>query len=51
MSIIDYSWDFAKEEFSLDLDFFNEKEQEDTQKQDVVINELKGNLNKLPFKV
>ncbi|MCT4643167.1 MAG: SMC-Scp complex subunit ScpB [Bacteriovoracaceae bacterium] len=29
MSLIDYSWDFAKEEFSLDLDFFNEKEQED----------------------
>ena len=29
MSIIDYSWDFTKEEFSLDLDFFNEKEQED----------------------
>ncbi len=29
MSVIDYSWDFAKEEFSLDLDFFNEKEQED----------------------
>lgn len=29
MSIIDYSWDFSKEEFSLDLDFFNEKEQED----------------------
>lgn len=29
MSIIDYSWDFTKEEFNLDLDFFNEKEQED----------------------
>jgi segregation and condensation protein B len=29
MSVIDYSWDFTKEEFSLDLDFFNEKEQED----------------------
>ncbi len=29
MSIIDYSWDFSKEEFNLDLDFFNEKEQED----------------------
>lgn len=29
MSIIDYSWDFTKEEFSLDLDFFNEKDQED----------------------
>lgn len=29
MSIIDYSWDFAKEEFSLDLDYFNEQEQED----------------------
>ena len=29
MSVIDYSWDFSKEEFSLDLDFFNEKEQED----------------------
>jgi segregation and condensation protein B len=28
-SIIDYSWDFSKEEFSFDLDFFNEKEQED----------------------
>ncbi len=29
MNLIDYSWDFTKEEFSLDLDFFNEKEQED----------------------
>jgi segregation and condensation protein B len=29
MSVIDYSWDFSKEEFSLDLDFFNEKDQED----------------------
>lgn len=29
MSIIDYSWDFTKEEFNLDLDFFNEKDQED----------------------
>ena len=29
MSVIDYSWDFAKEDFDLDLDFFNEKEQED----------------------
>ncbi|MBI99797.1 MAG: SMC-Scp complex subunit ScpB [Halobacteriovoraceae bacterium] len=29
MNVIDYSWDFTKEEFSLDLDFFNEKEQED----------------------
>jgi segregation and condensation protein B len=29
MSVIDYSWDFTKEEFSLDLDFFNEKAQED----------------------
>ncbi len=29
MSMIDYSWDFSKEEFSLDLDFFNEKDQED----------------------
>ena len=29
MSVIDYSWDFTKEEFSLDLNFFNEKEQED----------------------
>lgn len=29
MNIIDYSWDFTKEEFSLDLDFFNEKDQED----------------------
>lgn len=29
MSVIDYSWDFTKEEFSLDLDFFNEKDQED----------------------
>ena len=29
MSVIDYSWDFTREEFSLDLDFFNEKEQED----------------------
>lgn len=29
MSVIDYSWDFSREEFSLDLDFFNEKEQED----------------------
>jgi segregation and condensation protein B len=29
MSVIDYSWDFTKEEFSLDLDFFNEKQQED----------------------
>ncbi len=29
MSVIDYSWDFTKEDFSLDLDFFNEKEQED----------------------
>lgn len=29
MSVIDYSWDFTKEEFSLDLDFFNQKEQED----------------------
>ncbi|MBT4791336.1 MAG: SMC-Scp complex subunit ScpB [Halobacteriovoraceae bacterium] len=29
MSVIDYSWDFSKEEFNLDLDFFNEKEQED----------------------
>ena len=29
MSVIDYSWDFSKEEFSLDLDYFNEKEQED----------------------
>ncbi|MEX1099897.1 MAG: hypothetical protein WEB87_05695, partial [Bacteriovoracaceae bacterium] len=29
MNSIDYSWDFTKEEFSLDLDFFNEKEQED----------------------
>lgn len=29
MNIIDYSWDFSKEEFSLDLDFFNEKDQED----------------------
>lgn len=28
MSVIDYSWDFSKEEFNLDLDFFNEKEQE-----------------------
>jgi segregation and condensation protein B len=28
MSVIDYSWDFSKEDFSLDLDFFNEKEQE-----------------------
>lgn len=28
-SIIDYSWDFTKEDFSLDLDYFNEKEQED----------------------
>ncbi len=27
--MIDYSWDFKKEEFSLDLDFFNEKDQED----------------------
>jgi len=29
MSIIDYNWDFSKEEFNLDLDFYNEKEQED----------------------
>lgn len=29
MSVIDYSWDFTKEEFNLDLDFFNEKDQED----------------------
>ena len=29
MSVIDYSWDFSKEDFTLDLDFFNEKEQED----------------------
>lgn len=29
MSVIDYSWDFTKEEFSFDLDFFNEKDQED----------------------
>lgn len=29
MSVIDYSWDFTREEFSLDLDFFNEKDQED----------------------
>jgi segregation and condensation protein B len=29
MNVIDYSWDFTKEEFSLDLDFFNEKDQED----------------------
>lgn len=29
MNIIDYSWDFTKEDFSLDLDFFNEKDQED----------------------
>jgi segregation and condensation protein B len=29
MSVIDYNWDFSKEEFSFDLDFFNEKEQED----------------------
>lgn len=29
MSVIDYSWNFSKEEFDLDLDFFNEKEQED----------------------
>lgn len=29
MSVIDYSWDFVREEFSLDLDFFNEKDQED----------------------
>jgi segregation and condensation protein B len=29
MSVIDYSWDFTREEFSLDLDFFNQKEQED----------------------
>ncbi len=29
MSIIDYSWDFTKEDFNLDLDFFNEKDQED----------------------
>ena len=29
MSVINYSWDFAKEEFSLDLDFFKEQEQED----------------------
>ncbi len=29
MNVIDYSWDFTREEFSLDLDFFNEKEQED----------------------
>lgn len=28
-SVIDYSWDFTKEDFSLDLDYFNEKEQED----------------------
>lgn len=28
-SVIDYSWDFTREEFSLDLDYFNEKEQED----------------------
>lgn len=28
-NVINYSWDFSKEEFSLDLDFFNEKEQED----------------------
>lgn len=27
--MISYSWDFSKEEFNLDLDFFNEKEQED----------------------
>ena len=27
--MIDYSWDFKKEEFNLDLDFFNEKDQED----------------------
>lgn len=27
--VIDYSWDFSKEDFSLDLDYFNEKEQED----------------------
>jgi len=29
MNVIDYSWDFTKEEFNLDLDFFNEKDQED----------------------
>ena len=29
MSVIDYSWNFTKEEFSLDLDFFNVKQQED----------------------
>lgn len=29
MSVIDYSWDFSKDEFSFDLDFFNEKDQED----------------------
>lgn len=29
MGIIDYSWDFSKEDFNLDLDFFNEQEQED----------------------
>lgn len=29
MNVIDYSWDFTVEEFSLDLDFFNEKDQED----------------------
>jgi len=27
--MIDYSWDFTREEFNLDLDFFNEKDQED----------------------
>lgn len=29
MSVIDYSWDFSKDQFDFDLDFFNEKEQED----------------------
>lgn len=28
-NVINYAWDFTKEEFNLDLDFFNEKEQED----------------------
>lgn len=29
MSIIDYSWDYGIEDFTLDLDFYNEKDQED----------------------
>lgn len=29
MSVIDYSWDYNVEDFTLDLDFFNEKDQED----------------------